>query len=178
MDEPGLSSAQPLSPPLSPDAAAPAVLPAAVADMNRPQLEARLQSNARWFYWIAALSVINSISLLVGADFNFVVGLGLTQAFSGIGTFLAKDLGPAAQYAMFSLELLVAGLFVALGLLATRGHGWALIVGFVLYILDTLLVLVFEDWMMTGFHVFVLVCLISGVKAVLALRKLPAPAQA
>ena len=48
------------------------------------QLHARGTSGAGWFFWIAALSLINSIILLSGGDRHFVVGLGVTSiAVSG-----------------------------------------------------------------------------------------------
>lgn len=39
----------------------------------------RVQSAARWFWWIAGLSLVNSAIILSGGNFNFVLGLAVTQ---------------------------------------------------------------------------------------------------
>lgn len=46
---------------------------------ERLELETRLNSGAGWFYWIAGLSLLNSIIMLSGSDLYFVIGLGITQ---------------------------------------------------------------------------------------------------
>ena len=40
---------------------------------------ARVHVSARWFYWIAALSLVNSAVVIFGGQFHFVVGLGVTS---------------------------------------------------------------------------------------------------
>ena len=34
------------------------------------EIEARFKSGANWFYWVAALSLINSVSILSGSDWG------------------------------------------------------------------------------------------------------------
>jgi hypothetical protein len=65
----------------------------------------------------------------------------------------------------FILDLIVAGLFVGIGLLALRKHKWAYITGMVLYALDGLIYLVFLDLLPLGFHVLILLGLIGGYRA-------------
>ena len=43
------------------------------------QLEQRANSGARWFFWIAALSLITSITGLSGSNWRFFISLGITQ---------------------------------------------------------------------------------------------------
>ncbi|MGI8656220.1 MAG: hypothetical protein ACR2LC_13505 [Pyrinomonadaceae bacterium] len=50
-------------------------------------------SGANWFFWIAALSMINSVVLLMNGQWNFLAGLGITQLIDGIAIALAKDAG-------------------------------------------------------------------------------------
>ena len=49
-----------------------------------PALLAQLKSGANWFYWIAGLSVVNSLIFAFGGHTSFIAGLGLTQLIDGI----------------------------------------------------------------------------------------------
>src|SRR5688572_28411552 len=68
-----------------PELAIPAPVAAAASPIggaitaDQQHLEMRLKSGASWFYWIAGLSIINSIAALSGAGWGFIVGLGVTQ---------------------------------------------------------------------------------------------------
>src|SRR5438477_10996020 len=42
------------------------------------------RSGANWFYWIAALSLLNSIIFFTGSNFSFFVGLGLTPLIDAL----------------------------------------------------------------------------------------------
>ena len=55
----------------------------------------RARAGARWFYWIAGLSFVNSLVVISGGSLHFVVGLGITsivdaaaKRVAGAGTFL------------------------------------------------------------------------------------------
>jgi thiosulfate reductase/polysulfide reductase chain A len=41
-------------------------------------VEQRLKGAASWFYWIAALSLINSIIVMAGGNWHFIIGMGVT----------------------------------------------------------------------------------------------------
>ncbi len=58
---------------------------------NWPNCTLRGTSGAGWFYWIAALSLINSAILLGGGDRHFVVGLGVTLVADSIATGIADE---------------------------------------------------------------------------------------
>jgi hypothetical protein len=40
---------------------------------------ARVVNGAKWFYWIAGLSLVNSLVVVFGGNFHFVLGLGITS---------------------------------------------------------------------------------------------------
>src|SRR6185503_8950225 len=44
-----------------------------------PALEKRVKMGASWFYWIAALTLFNSVSALCNWEIGFYLGLGITQ---------------------------------------------------------------------------------------------------
>ncbi len=135
---------------------------AATATPTRdPATEAQLKSGASWFYWIAGLSLINSIAAFTGSDWRFMLGLGLTQILDAFG----HDLGSAGKAVVLALDLLAAGVCVCFGFFAHKRHLWAFVVGMVLIALDGIIFLLAQDWLGVGFHVFVLYFLFRGAKA-------------
>ena len=133
-----------------------------------PELEKKIKNGAGWFFWIAGLSIINSISIMTGSDWGFFLGLGVTQFISGIGRGLGGTAGNAIG---FVLSLLVCGLFVLFGIFGNKRHSWAFIVGLVLYLLDGLIFLIFQEWGSFAFHLFASFCIFVGLKANLNLKK-------
>ncbi len=127
-------------------------------------LMTQVESGAKWFYWVAALSMVNTVILLVGGEISFIFGLGITQLVDGVAIVLAEDLGTAVTIAAFVFNLLTTGFVAFLGFKA-RNHRWAFNVGMVLYILDALLFVLFQDWLSLAFHGYVLVSLFKGLKA-------------
>lgn len=132
-------------------------------------LTKRHLGGASWFFWIAALSLVNSIAHMSGSEWSFVLGLGITQIFDAVAIGLKEGVGKDHQGAIsaifFILDLLVAGTFVLWGVLARKGMRWAYIVGMVLFALDGLIFLVAGDMIGVGFHAFALFCIYTGFKA-------------
>ena len=100
-----------------------------------PATEAHLKSGASWFYWIAGLSLINSIVAFTGSDWRFILGLGITQMFDALG----HDIGSAGKAVVLALDLVAAGACVCFGVFAHKRHLWAFVVGMVLFALDGLI---------------------------------------
>lgn len=126
-----------------------------------PATEAQMKSGASWFYWIAGLSLINTVSAFSGSDWRFIIGLGITQVFDAIGQEIQ---GVGRMIALF-LDLVAAGVFILFGVLAHKRHTWAFVTGMVLFALDGGIFLLTQDWIGVGFHIFVLYCLFRGFKA-------------
>lgn len=151
---------------------------AAIADLVR-----RMKSGANNFYWIAALSVINSAILQFGGDSFFVVGLAATLfvdfVFIGVREAMPADSALVLKIVGLFVSALIAGVFVLFGLFANRAKKWAFIVGMVLYAIDTLIMLAFREWMGLIFHGLFLFGLFSGLSALNKLQQLapkkPAP---
>jgi hypothetical protein len=139
--------------------APPAVDPAVHAVNARLRLEARFRSGANWFFWIAAMSLINSMVGFFGGQWGFVIGLGLTQV---IDAMLASQ-GPSVVGPLLTAG--VAGVFVACGHFAREGRRAAFIGGIVVYVLDSLIFVVVRDYLAIAFHGFALYCLIKGMHA-------------
>ena len=141
------------------------------------QLHARGTSGAGWFYWIAALSLVNSVILLGGGDRHFVVGLGVTLVADSIAKAVADqnpDVATVAKGIAFGFDLFVAAILCLFGWLSRRPILPIFVVGMVLYLLDGLIYLLVGDWMSVGFHAFVLFGMWSGFSAYREMKKMKA----
>lgn len=154
------------TPPRPPATPASVAGPTALPDA-RAALEAQRRSGGQWFYWVAGLSLINSVLALTGQDWRFLLGLGVTQLIQELGRD-SEGTGMTAGL----VGLAVIGLFVFLGHRAVQGHGWAFVLGMVFFALDGALFLVTRDWVGVGFHAFALAMIFRGYAAA---RQLPSP---
>lgn len=125
------------------------------------KIESQLNSGADWFFWIAGLSLINSIIILSGSDWGFIIGLGTTQIIDGIAIY---D-GTIDKSFAFILDVIVASVFIVFGIFARKRNNWSFITGMILYGLDGLLFFIVNDYLGIGFHIFALYCIYGGLKA-------------
>lgn len=145
----------------------------------RRRLESRFKGGASWFFWVAALSIINTVIVLAGGHWGFIFGLGVTQIVDGVALAVADGAqGPAtsAQMVGFAINLVIAGCVVLFGVLAQRRQSWAFVVGMVLYAMDGVLLLAAGDWLGAAFHGWVLFGLANGLRALRKLSELDAAA--
>jgi hypothetical protein len=155
----------------APVTAAPA--PAPIDRALVAQSDPLVMSGASWFWWIAGLSVVNSIMLHSGSDRGFVIGLGFT--------FMADAIFREMKFIAFAIDAIALGVICGLGFMSRKGHLWAFITGIVLYSLDALIYVAFQDWMAAAFHGLALFYMIRGAKALRAALKAaaePLPATA
>ncbi len=127
------------------------------------------------FFWIAGLSLVNSISLLLNSGWSFFIGLGITRLIDGISIAIASEASANVailiKYITFGVDVGIAGIFVILGFLARR-HKWAFVIGMVLYALDSLVFLIGPDLPSIGFHLLILYWLYLGLKSLTKLRNM------
>jgi hypothetical protein len=124
-------------------------------------LEKTVKSGGSWFYWIAGMSLINTIALLAGSHWNFVIGLGATQIVDGI----TKHVGSMAMLIGLPISLFISAIYAMFGYFACQRARWAFIVGMILYGLDTLIFVAFFDILPLAFHAWALFGLSRGLKA-------------
>jgi hypothetical protein len=133
-----------------------------------------VKGSGTWFWWIAALSAINSIAAMLDLKYGMVLGLGLGQLVDGLFFFgldgIRAEPAPVARLIHLLLSALVAGAFVALGYFARKFNLTAFVVGMILYAVDALLFVVVGDWIGVGFHAFVLFMLWGGLSVLRAIR--------
>ena len=152
----------PMPPPVPPGAPGAGAAPPAPGRISPASKEdqialIRSRANGRWFYWIAGLSVINSLISLGNGGTQFIAGLGITQ--------ILDVAGRGTRALALVLDVIVAGFFVMLGVFAQKRQTWAYLVGIVLYGLDALIFLLVSAWLPLTFHGYVLFWLIRGFQA-------------
>jgi len=122
---------------------------------------ARARAGAKWFYWIAGLSMINSLAVMSGGNFHFVVGLGITPVVDA----MARQAGSMGSVLDIVINGFVSGLFVLFGYFAVKAQKWAFMVGMGLYALDGLLLLGAKDFLGMAFHAYALFAIYRGLTA-------------
>jgi hypothetical protein len=120
---------------------------------KRFRLKKECKSGARWFYWVAGLSIINEVLLQIFSGWNIALGLGIMPIINGV---FPGGLVPA---------VILAGLFLLFGKMATQGHRWAFLTGSILYTLDGVLFIPFINYIGLGLHVFALFWILRGLRA-------------
>jgi hypothetical protein len=141
----------------------------------RMAVEQRLKGAASWFYWIAGLSLINSVVVVAGGQIRFIIGMGVTSVVDEV----ARQAGGVGLAAGMVVNLFVAAACAAFGVLGNRRKVWAIWLGMVLYALDGLLLVLFQDWLSVAFHGYALYRIyqaLGTIKALESLEPRPAPA--
>lgn len=123
-------------------------------------------SGANWFFWIAALTFVNSMIILSGFDWAFVLGLAVTLIFD-VAASMISEVGGSSGFTGFHLvavviNLIAVSVFCVLGFFARKGAGWAFIVGMILYGIDMLVCLLLLSFVGLAIHAFALYCIYRG----------------
>lgn len=128
-------------------------------------LQQRGLSGANWFFWIAGLSLVNSVILLSGSNTYFVIGLGVTLVADLFANAMAQEhpqVATVVTAVAFGFDLVVALVVVLFGWLARKRFQSIYALGMFLYLLDGAVYVWAEDWMSVAFHAFALFCMWSG----------------
>jgi hypothetical protein len=147
---------------------APARIPASSNVAQKTLAAIAVRRGASWFYWIAGLSLINSLVVIFGGNFHFVVGLGVTSVVD----VLAKQAGNAGIVLDIVINGFVAGVFFLFGSIAGKAQKWAFVVGMALYTLDGLLLFLVKDFFSVAFHAYALFAIYRGLAAVSQLQSI------
>ena len=144
----------------------------------REALEKRFRNGASWFYWVAALSLVNSAVALFDGEWGFMFGLGVTQVVDAIAWSVAAEapeMAVASKAVSFGVDFLIVGVVALMGWLAHKRLAWVFVVGLVLYAFDALLFLFAGDFLSLAFHGWVFFAVTSGLLACRQLKALEAP---
>jgi len=122
---------------------------------------ARAGGGGKWFYWIAALSMVNSLAVMAGGNFHFIVGLGVTSVVDA----MARQAGSLGNVLDIVINGFVSAVFALFGYFAAKAQKWAFVVGMGLYALDGLLLWGAKDFLGMGFHAYALFAIYRGFQA-------------
>ena len=151
-------------------ATAPSPVNQPAQDAQRLAAEHKLVGAAKWFYWIAGLSVINAGLILSGSNWHFLLGMGIIDAVAAVG----GQTGRGGTVAAIFITAFITGICALFGSLALKKHAWVFWLGMALYALDGFLVFTAGDFLAVAFHAFVLFCLFQGLVALKQLKAMGA----
>lgn len=149
--------------------------------VDTDELQLHVNSGANWFFWIAALSLINSVIINFDGQWSFAVGLGITQIIDGIVKLSIKE-GAAdwLRFVALAFDVVLLAVFAGFGFLGRARHVWAFAIGIVLFALDSLIFLLAVDILGIIIHAVALFFIVRGMLAArtlnAALRSNPQPA--
>lgn len=135
----------------------PMTLATTLRPTGKPELETQCRRGAQWFYWVAALSLVNLVIGLTGQDWRFILSLGATQ--------LLQEIAMEAGAVAYLPALAVIAFFGMLGQRAVAGKVWAFLTGMIIYGVDSLIFLLIPDWIGVGFHVLAIFMMARGFVA-------------
>lgn len=113
-----------------------------------------VRSAARWFWWIAGLSLVNIFMSQSENGANFVAGLGLTA--------IADQVFANSPTTGYAIDAAILGFFVVMGLQGLKGKLWAFYAGVAVYIVDALIFVMAQDWIGAAFHALVIFFIVRG----------------
>jgi hypothetical protein len=141
---------------------------------ERLALQAQLKGSASWFYWIGGLSLINSVIMMTGSQWHFILGMGVTTVVDVV----AQKIGGVGVALGLVVNLFIAGVCCLFGYLGNKRATWAMWLGMTLYALDGALLLLFQDWLSVAFHGYALYRVYQGVPVIAQLKALESTPQA
>lgn len=133
--------------------------------MQRAIAARQAQVGGDWFFWVAGLSLANTLLAIMHTHFGFFFGLGVT----GFAAYVAPGAG-----GWLAVTVVASAFFASFGLFARKGQQWAFIVGALFYLLDGLLLVGIHEYLEVAAHAYVLFRLFQGFQAARLLSTLPA----
>ena len=146
--------------------------------METVKLKRQTKNSSRSFYWIAALSFINSLITAFGGGFYLVMGLAATLFVDYLAVGMAgeaPELTVILKVVAIVVSLIASCIFALLGFLAEKGKRWAYVVGMLFYGVDTLIMFALQEWKGLIIHFYFMWVLFAGLRALNQLQKLSPP---
>jgi hypothetical protein len=154
-----------------------------LAHLSRPAagdhelLASAARSGAHWFYWIAALSVINLVLNAVHSPVSLALGLGITDLIYYLSQDTAEDaILKMPPHLVLGLEIGLIVMTCALGWVSSLGYRYIFLLGILLIALDGLLfIFPFFSVVGLGVHAYAVYSMGLGLLALWKLKSLPLP---
>ena len=144
---------------------------------RRMLLLRRAKGGINWFYWVAGLTIINTIIFVTGRIPNYFLGLGVAQLVDGYTVAIANgtEIAPLMHWVAAAMDLLLSSIFLLFGYRGQRSYRSWIVAGIVLYTLDGMVFLLLGVWLGVAFHAFVIYSLVRGLRAMDELNRIGPP---
>ena len=141
-------------------------------DPARHATRRSINTGANWFYWVAILSVTNSLLVYFFGIRNTPIAFAFTQWIDGTtGAPTVEGLTPPLHLLGLIGDLLIAAAFAGFGYFARKGSDLAFVIGMFVYVIDTMLSIGLRDFWGFGFHLIALFFMFKGLLASRHLRE-------
>ena len=143
-------------------------------------LKAAGDRGANWFFWIAALSLVNTVITHSGGGVHFIVGLAITMIVDAIAAEVGKqepNLATVFMVIAVGFSIFVAAVVILFGWLSRKRFLWVFGAGMFLYLLDGLIYLLIGVYGCAAFHGYALFSMIHGFNSYRKLNQLEAAIQ-
>ena len=154
--------------PLAPEVQAPSPPPFSPLTSQIAVLMQQGKNGAKWFYWIAGFSIVNTLIMLVSGGLFFVVGLAVTcfaDSIAQINAQQAPEFAMVGKVAALGFSAMMSLVFCGFGWLAVNRYQPLFAIGMLLYLLDGLLFLLMGQIMAAAFHAYALYGMWNGFQA-------------
>jgi len=125
----------------------------------KPSFLTGISTGPACFYWIAGLTVLNSIVVISGRSLRFAIGLGITAGID----IKARELGGVGAVLDLLISGTIAAIFAVLGNLAGKRVRWAFLAGISLYGFDGVVCLAAGDILGAALHVYTIFAISRGM---------------
>ena len=100
-----------------------------------------------------------------GGSLHIALGLAITHLVDGYADVFYDSFGITAIICGVIINILIAGIFIYLGIMANKHKKWSFIIGMILYGIDATILILYKNFYGLAFHLFALNFIFGGLKA-------------
>jgi hypothetical protein len=130
-------------------------------EIEESRFRRAVRSGAGWFFWIAAMSLINSFAAFLGSEAGFALGLSIVYPLGETGA----NFGATGSLVALVLGLALTLFYFFCGVAGWKKYFTPYLLGLALYAGDTALAFVTFDWISAAIHVIALMFMCQGLVA-------------
>jgi len=139
------------------------------AEMEQAGFDRTIRNGASWFFWVGALSLINSIIVTFDGDWGFALGLELTYLIG----FASKAWGASSTWIGMGVNIFLSLMMLGFGVAGWQRKLWPYAIGMALYAGDFILTFFTMQIISMVIHGLALYFLFTGLRAFLEAQDRP-----
>lgn len=137
-----------------------------------PDIFVQLKRGASWFYWIAGLSLVNSLIFVFGGNVSFIAGLAYTQIIDAVvDASISAGASTSLNGVAIILDFILVAIFALFGYYANKAINAVFIIGIIIYVIDGLLWIFLDSYLAAAFHAYALFMIFRGLSASMEINK-------